>query len=109
MSEDKSKRLTTASASGRPFAENENSMSIGPRGPLLLQDYVLHEKMAHFNRERIPERVAHAKGSGAFGTVTVTHDISKYTKLKLFNNIGKETKMLLRFGTIGGEKGSADT
>ncbi len=101
------KKLTTAS--GRPYAENENTMSIGARGPLLLQDYILHEKMAHFNRERIPERVVHAKGSGAFGTFTVTHDISKYTKAKLFNTIGKQTKVLLRFSTVGGEKGSADT
>ena len=107
MSEEKSKKLTTAS--GRPFTENENSMSIGPHGPLLLQDYILHEKMAHFNRERIPERVVHAKGSGAFGTFTVTNDISKYTKAKLFNTIGKQTKILLRFSTVGGEKGSADT
>ncbi len=104
---EKNKKLTTAS--GRPFVENENTQSIGPRGPLLLQDYILHEKMAHFNRERIPERVVHAKGSGAFGTFTVTHDISKYTKAKLFNKIGKETKMFLRFSTVGGEKGSADT
>lgn len=101
------KKLTTAS--GRPFVENENSQSVGPRGPLLLQDYILHEKMAHFNRERIPERVVHAKGSGAFGTFTVTHDITKYTKAKLFSEIGKETKVLLRFSTVGGEKGSADT
>ena len=74
------KKLTTAS--GRPYSENENTMSVGARGPLLLQDYILHEKMAHFNRERIPERVVHAKGSGAFGTFTVTHDITKYTKAK---------------------------
>jgi catalase len=107
MTEENRKRLTTAS--GRPFAENENSMSIGPRGPLLLQDYILHEKMAHFNRERIPERVVHAKGSGAFGTFTVTHDITKYTKAKIFSTIGKQTKALLRFSTVGGEKGSADT
>ncbi|MEO6232068.1 MAG: catalase [Ferruginibacter sp.] len=100
-------KLTTAS--GRPYVENENTMSAGPRGPLLLQDYILHEKMAHFNRERIPERVVHAKGSGAFGTFTVTHDISKYTKAKIFNKIGKQTKCLLRFSTVGGEKGSADT
>ena len=65
--------------------------------------------MAHFNRERIPERVVHAKGTGAFGTLTVTHDITKYTKAKLFNKIGKQTKMLIRFSTVGGEKGSADT
>ncbi|HEY4629499.1 MAG TPA: catalase, partial [Flavobacterium sp.] len=100
-------KLTTAS--GRPFVENENSQSVGPRGPLLLQDYILHEKMAHFNRERIPERVVHAKGSGAFGTFTVTHDITKYTKAKIFSEIGKETKMVMRFSTVGGERGSADT
>jgi catalase len=101
------KKLTTAS--GIPYAENENSMTVGPRGPILLQDFILHEKMAHFNRERIPERVVHAKGSGAYGTFTVTHDISKYTRAKLFNAIGKETKTFLRFSTVGGEKGSADT
>ncbi len=103
----KSKKLTTAS--GIPFVEYENSMSVGTRGPLLLQDFILHEKMAHFNRERIPERVVHAKGTGAFGTFTVTHDISKYTKAKIFNKIGKETKMFARFSQVGGEKGSADT
>jgi len=101
------KKLTTAS--GIPYAENENSMTVGPRGPILLQDFILHEKMAHFNRERIPERVVHAKGSGAYGTFTVTHDISKYTRAKLFDTIGKQTKVFLRFSTVGGEKGSADT
>lgn len=101
------KKLTTAS--GRPYAEHENSMSVGARGPLLLQDYILHEKLAHFNRERIPERIVHAKGSGAFGTFTVTHDITKYTRAKLFSQIGKETRVFLRFSTVGGEKGSADT
>ncbi|PWA04597.1 catalase [Flavobacterium psychrotolerans] len=100
-------KLTTAS--GRPFVENENSQTVGPRGPILLQDYILHEKMAHFNRERIPERVVHAKGSGAFGTFTVTHDIAKYTRAKIFDQIGKETKIVMRFSTVGGEKGSADT
>ncbi len=101
------RKLTTAS--GRPYVEHENTMSVGRRGPLLLQDFILHEKMAHFNRERIPERVVHAKGSGAFGTFTVTNDISKYTRAKLFNKVGKETKMFVRFSTVGGEKGSADT
>jgi len=100
-------KLTTAS--GKPYAENENSQSVGSRGPLLLQDFILHEKMAHFNRERIPERVVHAKGSAAFGTFTVTHDITKYTKAKIFSEVGKQTEMLLRFSTVGGEKGSADT
>lgn len=100
-------KLTTAS--GTPYAENENSKSVGSRGPLLLEDFILHEKMAHFNRERIPERVVHAKGSAAFGTFTVTHDITKYTKAKIFAEVGKKTDMLLRFSTVGGEKGSADT
>ncbi len=100
-------KLTTAS--GRPYVENENSQTVGDRGPILLQDYILHEKMASFNRERIPERVVHAKGSGAFGTFKVTHDISKYTRAKIFDMIGKETKVLLRFSTVGGEKGSADS
>lgn len=104
---DEKKKLTTAS--GKPYTENENSQTVGPRGPILLQDFILHEKMAHFNRERIPERVVHAKGSGAYGTFTVTHDITKYTKAKLFNEIGKKTKTFLRFSTVGGEKGSADT
>ena len=100
-------KLTTAS--GKPYAENENSLSVGPRGPLLLQDFILHEKMAHFNRERIPERVVHAKGTGAYGTFTVTKDITKYSKAKIFSEVGKQTKMFARFSTVGGEKGSADT
>ncbi|MCL6217656.1 catalase [Zunongwangia pacifica] len=101
------KKLTTAS--GRPFVEKEDSLSVGRRGPLLLEDYVLHESMAHFNRERIPERVVHAKGSGAFGTFTVTNDITKYTRAKIFSEVGKKTDMLARFSTVGGEKGSADS
>ncbi len=101
------KKLTTAS--GRPYHEYEDTQSAGPRGPLLLQDYFLHEDMAHFNRERIPERVVHAKGSGAFGTFTVTNDISQYTKAKIFNTVGKQTKMFARFSTVGGERGSADS
>ena len=109
MSTDKNKTHKLTTASGKPYVEDENSLSAGRRSPLLLQDFILHEKMAHFNRERIPERIVHAKGSGAFGTFTVTHDISKYTKAKLFNKIGKETKMFIRFSTVGGEKGSADT
>lgn len=101
------KKLTTAS--GKPYYEFEDSMTVGPRGPILLQDFLLHEDMAHFNRERIPERVVHAKGSGAFGKFTVTNDITKYTKAKIFSEIGKETRAFLRFSTVGGEKGSADT
>ena len=101
------KKLTTAS--GRPYTEFENSMTVGNQGPILLQDYFLHEDMAHFNRERIPERVVHAKGTGAFGTFTVTHDISKYSKAKIFSAIGKQTKMFARFSIVGGEKGGADS
>ena len=104
---DPKKKLTTAS--GRPYVEQENTMTVGPRGPVLIQDYILHEKMAHFNRERIPERVVHAKGTGAYGTFTVTHDITRYTKAKMFGKVGKKTRMLIRFSTVGGEKGSADT
>jgi len=99
--------LTTAS--GIPVDDNQNSITAGPRGPVLLQDFHLIEKLQHFNRERIPERVVHAKGSGAYGTFTVTHDISKYTKAKLFAAVGKQTETFLRFSTVGGEKGSADT
>jgi catalase len=99
--------LTTAS--GIPVADNQNSLSAGPRGPLLLQDFHLIEKLQHFNRERIPERVVHAKGSGAYGTFTVKHDITRYTKAKLFSAVGKKTETFVRFSTVGGERGSADT
>lgn len=87
----------------------EDSLSAGPRGQLLLQDYFLHEKLAQFNRERIPERIVHAKGSGAYGKFTVTNDISKYTRAKFLNKVGKETKVFMRFSTVGGERGSADS
>jgi len=103
----KEKKLTTAS--GRPYHENEDSQTAGPKGPILLQDYYLHEKLAHFNRERIPERVVHAKGTGAFGKFTVTHDITRYTRARLFSKPGNECRVLIRFSTVGGEKGSADT
>ncbi|NQD73290.1 catalase [Pseudomonas sp. CM27] len=102
-----SKILTTAS--GAPVADNQNSRSAGPRGPLLLDDFHLIEKLAHFNRENIPERRVHAKGSGAYGTFTVTRDITGYTSAKLFEQIGKQTETFLRFSTVGGERGSADT
>ena len=103
----KEKILTTAS--GRPYTEYENSMTVGPRGPILLQDYTFHEKMAHFNRERIPERVVHAKGTGAFGTFTITNNITSYTRAKVFDTIGKKTRVFLRFSRVAGERGSADT
>ena len=93
MTEDKT--LTTAS--GIPVADNQNSLTAGERGPILMQDFYLMEKLAHFNRERIPERVVHAKGAAAFGTFTVTHDITRYTKAHLFSEVGKQTQVLLRF------------
>ncbi len=102
-----SKKTLTTTA-GCPIADNQNSLTVGPRGEVLLQDYQLLEKLAHQNRERIPERVVHAKGSAAFGTFTVTHDITPYTKAKIFSAIGKETPVLLRFSTVAGEKGAAD-
>ena len=105
--ENEKKKLTTAS--GRPYYENEDSMTAGPRGPVLLQDYYLHEKLAHFNRERIPERIVHAKGTGAFGTFKVTSDITKFTRAKLFGKVDNQCRVLVRFSTVGGEKGSADT
>ena len=101
------KKLTNSA--GIPYFEHQDSQSVGPRGPVLLQDFILQENLAHFVRERIPERVVHAKGTGAYGTFTVTHDISKYTKAKLFSKVGNSCKMFARFSTVGGEKGSADT
>ncbi|MGD0858911.1 MAG: catalase [Terracidiphilus sp.] len=101
-----SERLTTTS--GAPIADNQNSLTAGPRGPVLLQDHQLLEKLAHQNRERIPERVVHAKGWGAFGTLTVTHDITRYTRAKLFSELGKQTPCLFRFSTVAGEQGAAD-
>src|SRR5689334_8001932 len=104
---DETKRLTTAA--GGPVGDNQNSITAGPRGPVLMQDFHLIEKMAHFNRERIPERVVHAKGAGAYGTFTVTTDITQYSKAKVFARVGKQTPLLIRFSTVGGEAGSADT
>jgi catalase len=103
----KQKDLTTAA--GIPVSDNQNSLTAGERGPTLLQDHVLLEKLAHFNRERIPERVVHAKAAGAHGTLTITNDITRYSKAKIFSQIGKKTEMFGRFSTVAGEKGSADT
>ena len=100
------KKLTTAA--GAPVVDNNNSQTAGPRGPVLLQDVWLLEKLAHFDREVIPERRMHAKGSGAYGTFTVTHDISRYTKARLFSEIGKNTEVFVRFSTVAGERGAAD-
>lgn len=100
---------TMTTAHGRPVENNQNSRTAGPRGPMLMDDYHLIEKMAHFNRERIPERVVHAKGYGAHGTFTVTQDISHLTCASLFAKVGNTCDMLARFSTVGGEAGSADT
>jgi len=98
---------TLTTADGAPIGMQQ-ALTAGPRGPVLMQDVQLLEQMQHFNRERIPERVVHANGSGAFGTLTVTHDITKYTKAALFNKVGKKTDMFLRFSTVAGERGAAD-
>jgi catalase len=105
--ENKIQNLTTAS--GKPYIEDEDSLTAGDRGEVLLQDFYLHEKLAHFNRERIPERIVHAKGSGAYGKFTVTGDIIQYTKAKIFSKIGNECRVFVRFSIVGGEKGGADT
>ena len=100
-------RPTLTTTAGNPIADNQNSLTAGPHGPVLMQDYQLIEKLAHQNRERIPERVVHAKGWGAYGTLKITGDISKYTKAKALQP-GAETPMLARFSTVAGELGAAD-
>jgi catalase len=100
------KRLTRAF--GMPVGDDQNSETAGPRGPILMQDVHLLEKLGHFDRERIPERVVHAKGAGAHGYFEVTKDVSKYTKAKFLSKVGKRTEVFVRFSTVGGEKGSAD-
>lgn len=94
--------------SGAHVINNQDTMTAGPRGPQVIQDVWLLEKHAHFNREVIPERRMHAKGSGAFGEFTVTHDITKYTKAAIFSEIGKKTQIFMRFSTVAGERGAAD-
>jgi len=106
MSTRQKKKLTNNV--GAPVADNQNVMTAGPRGPQLLQDVWFMEKLAHFDREVIPERRMHAKGSGAFGTFTVTHDITNYTKAKIFSPVGKQTELFVRFSTVAGERGAAD-
>ncbi|WP_125615233.1 catalase [Specibacter cremeus] len=106
MADENTKPLTTVA--GAPVPDNQNSLTAGPRGPMLLQDVWFLEKLAHFDREVIPERRMHAKGSGAFGTFTVTNDISKYTGAKIFSEVGKKTEMFARFSTVAGERGAAD-
>ncbi len=106
MSDEKKKRLTTAF--GIPVSDDQNSLTAGERGPVLMQDVHLLEKLGHFDRERIPERVVHAKGAGAHGYFEVTTDVTKYTKAKFLSEVGKRTEVFARFSTVGGEKGSAD-
>ena len=103
---DKKKRLTTAF--GIPIGDDQNSLTAGERGPVLMQDIHLMEKLAHFDRERIPERVVHAKGAGAYGYFEVTADLTKWTKAKFLSQVGKKTEIFARFSTVGGERGSAD-
>ena len=100
------KSLTTNS--GRPVADNQNVMTAGPRGPRLLRDAWFLERLAHLDREVIPGRRMHAKGSGAYGTFTVTHDITKYTRARIFSKVGKKTELFARFTTVAGERGAAD-
>jgi catalase len=101
-------RKTLTTSTGNPIDNNQNSMSAGPSGPLLLQDFTLIDKLAHFDRERIPERVVHAKGSGAHGVLEVTEDVTKFTKAAFLNTVGKKTPLFLRFSTVAGETGASD-
>ncbi|MDR3225775.1 MAG: catalase, partial [Clostridiales Family XIII bacterium] len=103
---DKSKQLTNTA--GAPVADNTNVTTAGSRGPMTLQNPWFIEKLAHFDREVIPERRMHAKGSGAFGYFKVTHDITKYTTAKVFGKVGKRTDVFVRFSTVAGERGAAD-
>jgi len=100
-------KLTTEA--GQPWADNEHSQTAGARGPVLLQDYQLLEKLAHFDRERIPERVVHAKGAGGRGVFELQNDMSRYTKADLFNGVGKQTPLIMRFSQVAGERGYPDT
>ncbi len=103
MTQDKSSHLLTkelTTAAGAPVPDNQNILTAGPRGPMMMQDVWFLEKLAHFDREVIPERRMHAKGSGAFGTFTVTHDISRYTKAKIFSKVGKCTPLFTRFSIV---------
>ena len=100
------KKLTAAN--GRLIADNQNTQTAGQRGPVMMQDPWFLEKLAHFDREVIPERRMHAKGSGAYGTFTVTHDITKYTRAAIFSEVGKQTECFVRFSTVAGERGAAD-
>ena len=103
-----SSKNTITTSTGNPVDNDQYSMTAGESGPILLQDFHLIDKLSRFDRERIPERVVHAKGAGAHGVFELTHDVSQYTKAALFNGVGKKTPLFLRFSTVGGEKGSND-
>ncbi len=107
--QDKQNRPITTDDAGIPAPSDEYSLTVGPDGPILLQDHYVIQKMAQFNRERVPERVVHAKGSGAFGYFEVTADVTQWTKAAFLNKVGKRTPVLARFSTVAGELGSADT
>jgi catalase len=102
-----SSKLTTSW--GAPVDDDQNSITAGEYGPIVLQDLHLVDKLQHFDRERIPERVVHAKGAGAYGYFEVTDDVSKYCRAKFLDTVGKRTPVFARFSTVGGEKGSADS
>jgi catalase len=104
----KSEQTPLTTADGAPIADNQNALTAGERGPVLMQDVQLQEQIQRFNRERIPERVVHANGSGAYGTFTVTNDITEYTRASIFSEVGRETEMFARFSTVAGERGAAD-
>src|SRR3984885_3069538 len=103
-----SKNPILTTSSGAPVADNQNSITAGPMGPVLMQDFHLLEKPAHQDRERIPERTVQAKGSAAYGTLTVTNDVTKYTRVVALSQVGKKTEAFLRFSTVAGERSAAD-
>ena len=109
MDHDNKQAPVMTTSNGAPVDDNQNSLTAGEYGPVLLQDFSLIDKLASFDRERIPERVVHAKGAGAYGYFEVTHDVTKFCKAKFLNTVGKRTPIFTRFSTVGGEKGSADT
>jgi catalase len=108
MTDDRRPPITT-NGSGVPVASDEHSLTVGPTGPTVLHDAYTVQKMQHFNRERVPERVVHAKGSGAHGFFEVTADVSQWTKVAFLAEVGRRTPVFLRFSAVAGELGAADT
>src|ERR1700757_2337664 len=109
MSDQRDQRPNTTTDAGIPLPSDEYSLTAGPAGPVLLQDYFLNEKLAHFVSERVPDRVYHVKGGGAFGYFEVTADVTQWTKAAFLNRIGKRTPMFVRFSSVAGEEGYADS